>query len=1319
MKSYYLFNEIDSIEEGQRCCYLLTNGLGGFAAGSMIGSTDRNDHALLMAALVSPNMRYHLVSNVMETITCGQEVHSLYSQQYLNGDEILEHKGYQYLKECQVETLPTWYYEVPGAKIEKTIVMPQGENTIGIKYKITKETEAPVALEVTPLFQFLLKGHLLERGQEFTMGQNYVESNSIKLYFEHNGLVYNYDTQYTEDLFYEKDKRDGRDFMGRCAHNFKVVFHANKEVEEFYLILSTKEEEHSIDKMIQDQMALGALLRERSGLRDEYGQTLAESAFQYICDKASTNGKTILAGFPFFGDWGRDTMIALPGCAIATKCFEEAKDILRSFMRCCDKGLMPNLFPEGTDDALYNTVDAALLFVQAVYEYYQKTGDTEFVKEAMPVIEEIITWYRKGTDYHIAMDEDGLIMAGADLEQVTWMDVRYGDILPTPRHGKPVEINAYWYNALCVADEFRESILKEEPKYGELKALVKKNFLEKFWSEEKGYLRDVVSMNNDNVEALKQYRKAEGRWEEGEEIDPLEVDWQIRPNQVWALSMPYSMLNEEQAERILQTIEERLLTKLGLRSLSDMDKDFHPDYVGGQDTRDMAYHQGTVWPYPMGAYYLAKLRWSKDKKKAIQLVKERLTNLKWYIMDGCAGHIAEVYDGLKPEVSKGCFAQAWSVGELLRVYVYLEELEKEYFFEEYCYEGNDLGATYSKDQTTFKVWAPMADEVVVNIYRTGDVEDTLVLQRDVMLEKEAGIFETTLEGDYANLYYTYEIHRGNQVEETADIYANACGINGLRSMVVDLESTDPAGWKNDHRVLKNHTFGTIYELHIKDFSYDENSGVTEKNKGKYLAFTEEDSFAVNYLKDLGVDYVHLLPFHDYGSVEEESDDFNWGYDPINYRIPEGSYSTNPRDGGVRIREVKRMVQALHEAGIGVVMDVVFNHTYHLDSYFQKTVPGYYYRQDENGEYTNGSGCGNDTKSERKMYRKYMVDALVHWAKEYHFDGFRFDLMGLHDVETMNEIRKALDELEDGKNIILYGEPWSAGYSAFDEGAIPAVKKNIHLLDERIGIFCDNTRDLIKGSVFWDKEPGYVNTSDEEQQKNLVSGIKNSVKAWCDVEEFGTCYVRNNPGEYDEMEPFCPKTPAQIISYVSAHDNYTLWDKLRISTSQEVDFNKEAEGEELARLVQMNKMVAGIVFTTLGRPFIHAGEEFGRTKWGEDNSYKSSPDLNKLDYKRAKEMEDLVSYYKGLIAFRKTKESFGVKMEEAPKKITFLPVEAPFVAFTFEDTVVIYNPTWEEWDVVLPEGDWKLVSDGITFMTGEKILSGKVCTKAKSVTILEK
>ncbi|MDF2801689.1 MAG: glycogen debranching enzyme [Anaerocolumna sp.] len=648
MKFIYGKNDWKTLDRGQENCYLITNGLGGYSSQTTIGSNARNDHALLMACTIAPNHRYHLISRVDEKIEIdqGQNI-DLSSQEYVNHAK--NQKGFEYLNQFTFEYYPIWNYQVDGIEIKKLAVMAYGENTIGIRYVVTNNMNKEVKLTVTPHLQFVPKGDILNKKQTFEVNDNTILSNGIKLYYKTNGELKIYNTEYISDLYYGYDARDGREAIGVTAynHNISVVVNGFEE-KVLDLVYSTENISYSLEELIDEETARLINLTKQSQIQDELGKQLVRSADQYLVDRASTNGKTLMAGYPFFADWGRDTMISMVGCCISTRRFEETKSIFRTFMQYSKNGLMPNMFPEGGSDPLYNTVDAALLFIGAVYEYYEASNDLAFVKEAYAVMEDTIRWYKQGTDYHIKMDTDGLIMAGSGLEQVTWMDVRFGDILPTPRHGKPVEINAYWYNDLKIMGCFARLLGKEDNLYEELAKLVSKSFAEKFWNEEEGCLKDLVS---------------------GEA-----ADYQIRCNQIWAVSQPFSLLDKEKERMVVSKVYETLYTPYGLRSLSKYDKDFKPYYGGSHFHRDMAYHQGTVWTFPLGAYYLAYLKVNDYKPKAVSRVKEQLQVLDACMREGCIGQIAEIYDGLNPTISQGCYAQAWSVSELLRVFAKLENI---------------------------------------------------------------------------------------------------------------------------------------------------------------------------------------------------------------------------------------------------------------------------------------------------------------------------------------------------------------------------------------------------------------------------------------------------------------------------------------------------------------------------------------------------------------------------------------------------------------------------------------------------------------------
>ncbi|MBQ4068637.1 MAG: type I pullulanase [Lachnospiraceae bacterium] len=627
------------------------------------------------------------------------------------------------------------------------------------------------------------------------------------------------------------------------------------------------------------------------------------------------------------------------------------------------------------------------------------------------------------------------------------------------------------------------------------------------------------------------------------------------------------------------------------------------------------------------------------------------------------------------------------------------------FEEKYTYEGKDLGAVYSKENTTFKVWAPTASSVSVCLYTKGSSAETgdKFINEYEMTLGDKGVYTKVVDGDLDGVYYIYKVTVDGVTRETCDVYAKASGVNSLRSMVIDLSRTNPEGWENDKHITFPLEETEIWEVHVGDFSNDISSGIKPEHRGKFLAFTDDTSTlngdgvhptCVNYLKQLGITHVHLLPSYDYGSIDEtkENENINWGYDPVNYNVPEGSYSTNPFDGAVRIKEFKEMVMALHKAGISVVMDVVYNHTYSLDSVFEKTVPGYYYRQDENGKYTDGSACGNDTASDREMYRRYMIDSVMYWANEYHIDGFRFDLMGLHDVETMNQIREAVNTIpECGKEMIIYGEPWSAGPSGFREGATPATKKAINELAEGIAVFNDDIRDAVKGP-FCDLEvPGYVNGK-EDMENDVMQVIPAGF-----AEDFGVQ----------------PSNPSKVINYVSAHDNSTLWDKLIDSVLMDDSYTVRNE-----RLVKMNKLAATIVQFAKGIPFMQAGEEGARTKFGEDNSYNMSKKINNIDWARMYEYEDMIDYYKGLIAIRKEYPQIKSLTSESLDDIIFNETGIPgVVAFENGDLTFIYNASDKDVSADMHIHGKYLIDSGNIDLSASKDVEDIITVKSISATVI--
>lgn len=633
-----------------------------------------------------------------------------------------------------------------------------------------------------------------------------------------------------------------------------------------------------------------------------------------------------------------------------------------------------------------------------------------------------------------------------------------------------------------------------------------------------------------------------------------------------------------------------------------------------------------------------------------------------------------------------------------------------------AYSGNDLGASYSKKATTFKVWSPNAASVRVNIFEHGSDNEGdagSIMSRAMSLDKTTGVWSVTINGDLLNKYYTYSVTHGKTTKETADVYAKACGVNGQRSMVVDLSTTNPDGWKNDKHVLvQNQTDASVWEISVADFSSSESSGVSEANRGKYLAFTEEgttvngvqgaSSTCVDYLKKLGVKYVQIMPFYDFGSVDESKnimDQYNWGYDPVNYNCPEGSYSTNPKKGEVRIKECKQMIQALHNAGIGVIMDVVYNHTYTSDSWLQRTVPNYYYRMNNDGTFSNGSGCSNDTASEHLMFRKYMIDSVTYWASEYHIDGFRFDLMGLHDVTTMNSIRTALDNLYadgSGSQILMYGEAWDMATNC-DEGTVLASQKNLKQLSDRIGAFDDTIRDAIKGST-GGTDGAFV--QEGSRRANLKTGIaaqSDTTTGWANV-------------------------PSQCVTYASCHDNLCLYDKL-VGSVYGADGKYRKRYEDL---VAMNKLSAAIVITSQGIPFSLGGEEFCRSKDGDENSYASSRKENMLDWENVDLYSDVIEYYRGLYKIRDAFAAFSDSTAATANSLTYLSdVPKGVMGYTINNTesgkwsqmCVIFNGS-DSAQNVTAKGDWVVLADNKTAgLRNIKNVTNSVKVEAHSAVIM--
>ena len=640
----------------------------------------------------------------------------------------------------------------------------------------------------------------------------------------------------------------------------------------------------------------------------------------------------------------------------------------------------------------------------------------------------------------------------------------------------------------------------------------------------------------------------------------------------------------------------------------------------------------------------------------------------------------------------------------------------EEFESQYTYSGDDLGATWTKTATTFKVWAPTADAVKVALYKSGTEGTEDLIKTCDMTLGEAGVWTGTVSGDLNGTYYTYLVTVNGKTEEACDPYARTTGVNGKRAMVLNLDATDPKGWSSDVSPNKGmeYTDAIIYELHVRDASIDESSGVSDANKGKFLGLTETGtkteggvSTVLDHISDLGVTHVHLLPVYDFGSVDESKLDepqFNWGYDPVNYNVPEGSYSTNPYDGATRVKEMKEMVMALHENNVNVVMDVVYNHVYDAGSFcFNEIVPNYFSRVNADGSFSNGSGCGNDTASERAMVQKYIVDSVMYWAEEYHIDGFRFDLVGLLDAETMNKVIDTVHEKYP--DVIFYGEGWTMGTSVTKENVTMATQQNAKATPN-LAYFSDTIRDLIAGRDL--NAEGFVNggTGKESDMANCFK----ATTSWC-------------------------PSPTQTVNYASCHDNYTLMDKINGAYASASEEDK----------VKMNNLSASLYMLAQGIPFIHAGEEFLRTKIDENgevihNSYKSSDYVNALrwDNMEDEKYADVVDYYAGLIEFRKNHEALRLtEKSEVAANVKYHKVASDVLLYDIagndavegevsDGIIVIYNASKADKSISLynygiEEGEWKVCIDaddaGIEVL--DTITDGKVTVEAISTMVLVK
>lgn len=632
-----------------------------------------------------------------------------------------------------------------------------------------------------------------------------------------------------------------------------------------------------------------------------------------------------------------------------------------------------------------------------------------------------------------------------------------------------------------------------------------------------------------------------------------------------------------------------------------------------------------------------------------------------------------------------------------------------------CYYGNDLELVYTLEQSVFTLWAPTASKVRLKLYKSGEGgEPEEQLEMNMI---DDGAWRISVERDLKGLFYTFQIEKdGKWLDETPGIWAKAVGINGNRAAIIDWSETNPDGWESDQSPeLKMYSDIILYELHHRDFSIASNSGIM--NKGKFLALTETgtqtpegESSGLDHLKELGVTHIHILPSFDFATVDEtklEENKYNWGYDPKNYNVPDGSYSTDPANPVSRIREFKEMVQSLHQNGLRIVLDVVYNHTASTDhSNFDLTVPGYFYRQNPDGSYSNGSGCGNETASEREMVRRYIIESVKFWAKEYHIDGFRFDLMGIHDIETMNRLRKELLEIDP--TIFIYGEGWLAADSPLPPEQ-RAVKDNVGQM-EGIAVFCDDFRDGLRGSTFDEQHAGYASGN--------INGNYEPVK-------FGIVGATDHPqvdynGLLYSSGPYAA-APSQVVNFVSCHDGYCLVDKLKLSVHGD-----HVEDE----LMPIDKLVHTVLITAQGIPFIRGGEEIMQDKKGEPNSFKSPDSVNQIDWSFKTKNHDIFDYIKGLIALRKAHPAFRIPTVEGLQQwLHFMDTgDSGVIAYTlgeyangdeWKEILVAYNGNRNEVEFQIPEEEWIVVCrDGqINLESQDHISGGNISISASSALIL--
>ncbi len=623
------------------------------------------------------------------------------------------------------------------------------------------------------------------------------------------------------------------------------------------------------------------------------------------------------------------------------------------------------------------------------------------------------------------------------------------------------------------------------------------------------------------------------------------------------------------------------------------------------------------------------------------------------------------------------------------------------------YGGDDLGILWHPEKTVFRLWAPTAKMVELRIYPRGKGGKPERLFR--MERAEAGTWICEVKGNLEGKFYTFKVNDGEWLHEVPDPHARAVGINGHRGMAFNPRDTDPAGWEQDRKPgPAAFTDCILYEVHVRDFSVSGTSGIF--HKGKYLGFTEENSVSpsgtatgLSHLKEMGITHVHLLPVSDFQTVDDEFPllKYNWGYDPQHFNAPEGSYSTDPADGTVRIRELKQLVKALHDHGIGVIFDMVYNHTWLTKgSVFNQTVPGYYYRQNRDGSFSNGSGCGNEIATERSMVRKFILDSLQYWAREYHADGFRFDLMGLFDSETMRHIRYELSKTNP--HLLLYGEGWSAGPSPMQEQR-RAVKRNISQL-QGIAAFNDDLRDALKGNHGHKSSTGFVSGLALREE-----AVKFGIVAATWHPQIVYSYVESS------SEPWASE-PSQCINYVSCHDNYTLFDKLVLSLPHATD-------QELRKMV---KLAGAVILTSQGIPFLHAGVEFCRTKAGHPDSYKAPDVINQLDWERKENYADVTGYFRKLISLRKNHPAFRFPSAALIREnLTFCSgytigvvaycLKGSAVGDPWEEIVVLFNGNREAVSMQLPGKHFRIIArgeeineEGLDILEEERVFLEPVC-----------